>query len=101
MLAGGIEATKADDQIAQGSEVSGSMPGVGGRAILAESDIADVVDGILDSPMAAAEGLDFSGIHFGGGAAGEEDFGFRSNAKGLEMMSGATDQGGLDGVGKS
>jgi len=101
VFASAIEATEADDQVAEGGEILGSVPGAGGRAILAEGDIADVVDGILDAPVTPAEGLDLSGIHLGGGAAGEEDFGLFGNAKGFEMMSGAVDHGSLDGVGKS
>ena len=101
VFASAIEAAETDDQVAQGGEVLGSMPGVGGRAILAESDIADVVDGIFDGPVTAAKGLDLSGIHFGGGATGEEDFDFFGNAKGLEMMSGAAHHRRLDGVGES
>ena len=101
VFASAVEAAEADHQVAQGGEILGSVSSAGGRAILAEGDVADIVDGILDGPVTTAEGLDLSGIHFGGGAAGEKDFGFLGNAKGLEMVSGATDHGGLDGVGKS
>jgi hypothetical protein len=101
VFASAIEAAEADHQVTQGGEILGGVSSAGSRAILAEGNVADVVDGILDAPVTPAEGLDLSGIHFGGGAAGEEDFRLFGNAKGLEMMSGAINYGGLDGVGKS
>lgn len=100
VFASGIQATETDDQIAQSGEVFGSMSGPGGRSILAEGHIADVVERVLDCPVTAAKGLDLSSVHFGGRAAGEEDFDFFGDAKGLEMMGGAADHRSLDGVRK-
>jgi len=77
------------------------MSGSDGGPILAESNITDVVNGIFDGPVTAAKGLDLSGVHFGGWATGEEDFGFFGNAKGFEMMSGAAHHRRLDGVRES
>src|SRR5260221_3740960 len=77
------------------------MPGPGGRAILAEGHVADVVERVLDRPVTAAKGLELSGVHCGGRAAGEEDFHCFGNANGLEMMGGASEHRGLDGVRES
>lgn len=77
------------------------MSGADGGAILAESDITDIVNGVFDGPVTAAKGLDLSGAHFGGGATGEEDFGFFGDASALEMMGGAVDHSGLGGVRES
>src|SRR6188768_1947328 len=74
------------------------MSGAGGRAILAEGDITDVMDGIFDAPVTAAKGLDLTGVHFGGGATGEQNFGFFGNAKRLEMVGGSVYHRSLDGV---
>jgi hypothetical protein len=98
VFASTIEATEADDQVPQGGEIFGSMSGVGGRAILAEGDITDVMNRIFDRPVTAAKSLDLSGVHFGGRATGEEDFHFFGDAKRLEMMSGAVDHRRLEGV---
>jgi hypothetical protein len=100
MLARGIQAAEADHQIAQGGQVFGCVLGANGRAIFTEGDITHVVDGILDGPVAPAEGLELSGVHLSGWATGNHDFGFFSNVKGFEIMSGADNDGGLDGVRK-
>ena len=101
VFASGIKTTETDDQIAQGGEVFGSISLPGGRAIFAEGHIADVVERVLDGPMAPAEGLELSGVHLGGRAAGEEDFQLFGNANGLEMVGGASEHRGLDGVRES
>ena len=94
MLAGRIERAEADDQIAQGGQVLGSVAGADRRTIFAEGDIAHVVDG-FDAPMPAAEGLDLSGVHLRGRAAAQDDFGLLGDANGFEVMSGADDDGRL------
>ncbi len=63
MFAGCIQATDPDDQIAQGGQVLGSMFGADGGTIFAKSDIAHVVDGILNAPVASPGNLDLSGAH--------------------------------------
>lgn len=98
MLAGRIQATDPDDQIAQGGQVLGSMFGADGGVIFAESDIADIVDGILNAPVASPGNLDLSGAQLGGGATGQEDLEFLGHAEAFEMMSGAPDYRGLSGV---
>ena len=45
LLASGIEAAEADDQIAQSGEVFGSVFGAGGGLIFTEGDIAHVMEG--------------------------------------------------------
>jgi hypothetical protein len=101
VFAGSIKATETDHQIAQSGEILGSVFGSGGGQILTESNIANVVEGVLDGPVAPAESLDLSGVHFGGRATGEEDFGFFGNANGFEMMSGALNHSRLDGMRES
>lgn len=101
VFASGIQATETDDQIAQSGEVFGCMTGPSGRAILAEGHIADVVERVFDGPVAAAKRLELSSVHFSGRAAGEEDFHFFGNVPGLEMMGGASEHRGLDGVRES
>ena len=100
VLASGIQTAEADHQIAQRGQVLGCVFGANGRAIFTEGDIAHVVDGILDGPVASAEGLELSGVHLSGWTAGDHDFGFFADVNGFEMMSGADNDGGLDGVRK-
>ena len=52
----------------------------------------------FDGPMASTQGLQLGCVQFGGGAAAQDDFGFFGDLEGLEMMGGAQDDGGLDGV---
>ena len=96
-MAGRIQATQADDQIAQGGQVLRRMAGPDGGSVLAEGNVPDAVKA-FDAPMSAAEVLDLSGIHAVGGATGEEDFGFLAHAHLLEMVGGAADDRGLHGV---
>lgn len=98
MFAGRIQATEADDQIAQGGQIVGSMSGADGGAIFAEGDIADVVDRIFNGPVTSAKELDFGGAHLRGWATGQKNFRFFGHAHRLEMMSRAADDGGLGGV---
>jgi hypothetical protein len=63
--------------------------GAGGGLIFSESDITHIMERVLDSPVAPAESLELSGVHFGGRATGEDDFGFFGNLNRLEVMSGA------------
>jgi len=77
------------------------MFGAGGGQILPESNIANVVERTLNGPVASAERLDLSGVHLGGGAAGDQEFGLFGNANGFEMMSGALNYSRLDGVRES
>lgn len=100
VLPSGIERTESDDQIAQGGEILGSVPGTDRRLIFAEGDIPHVVD-TFDRPVAAPEGLQLSGVHLGGWATAEHDFGFFGDAEGFEMVSRAANDSGLDGVGKA
>lgn len=81
--------------------VLGSGFGAGGGLILSEGHIPNVVERVLDGPMAPAEGLELSGVHFGGGATAEEDFGFLGDADGFEMMSGPLEDRRLDRVRES
>ena len=69
-MAGRIQATQADDQIAQGGQVLRRMAGPDGGTILAESNVTHVVEA-FDAPMSAAELLDLSGIHAVGGVTGD------------------------------
>ena len=98
VLASRIEAAKADHQITQGGQVFGCVSGAHRREIFPEGDIAHVVEGILDRPVASTESLQLSGVHLSGRATGDHDFGFLGNAKGFEVMSGAGNDGGLDGM---
>ena len=99
-MARGLQATEADHQIAQSGHVLRSVSGANGRLIFAEGDIADVVDGIFNGPMAPAADLEPSGVQLGGRAAGQEDFDFFRDAKRFEMMGGADHDRGLGGMGK-
>ena len=97
VLAGGIQPTEADDQIAQGGQVLRSVAGVDRRSIFAEGDIAHVVDR-FDAPMAAAQALQLRRVHLRVGAAAQDDFSVLGDLKAFEIVSGADDHGGLDGV---
>ena len=97
VLAGGIQGTEADDQVAQGTQVLRAVTGADGASIFAESDIAHVVDR-FDAPMAPAKGLQLRGIHLRMRAAAQDQFGLFGDSNALEMVSGAGDDGGLDSV---
>jgi hypothetical protein len=101
LVSSGVKAAEPDDQVAQGGQIIGGMSGANGGAILAKGDITDVVKWVFDGPVTAAEGLDLSGVHCGGGTTGEEDFGLFGDTTVLEMMSGAADHNGLGGVRES
>lgn len=97
VLAGGIQGTEADDQVAQGTQVLRAVAGADGASIFAESDIAHVVDR-FDAPMATAKGLQLRCIHLRMRAAAQDQFGLFGDPNGFEMVSRADDSGGLDGV---
>lgn len=96
-----IQATEADHQIAQCGQVLRSVSGANRRLIFAEGDVTDVVDRIFNRPMAPAGDLEPGGVQLGGGATGQEDFGFFSDANRFKVMSGADNNSGLDGVGET
>ena len=54
--AGAIQATKADDQVAQGRQVARCMAGADGGKILTKRDVADAVE-TLDLPVTTPRGL--------------------------------------------
>jgi hypothetical protein len=97
VLAGGIQRAEPDDHIAQGRQVLLDMAGVGSGSIFAEGDIAHVVDR-FDAPMAAAQALQLCRVHLRVAAAAQDDFAVLGDLEGFEIVSGADDRGGLDGV---
>ena len=99
-LASRIQDAQTHHQIAQSGQILGSVSGAHRRSIFAEGDLAHIMDG-FDPPVAAAEGLQLVRIHLGGGAAAEDDFGFFGHRDGFEMVRGAENDGGLDGVGEA
>lgn len=101
VFASGIEATEPDHQIAQSGVILGGGFGAGGGLIFSEGNIANVVERILDGPMASPGALDLTRVQSGGRATADEDFGVFGNGNGLEMMSGALNDRSLDGVGES
>ena len=94
-----IQAAEADDQIAQGGQVDWSVAGPDGGGILAEGDIAHTVVG-LDVPVASAKSLELGGVHLSGWTAAQEDLDVLGHADLFEIVSGASDDRGLDGVRK-
>ena len=96
-LASRIQGAQTDHQIAQSGQILGGVSGSNRRSIFAEGDIAHIMDG-FDPPVAAPEGLQLGRIHLGCGATAEDDFGFLGDRDGFEMVSGADNDGGLDGV---
>ncbi len=101
MFADGLQATDPDDQITQGGQVVGSMPGADGGAIFTKSHVAHVMDGILNAPMASTGTLDLSGAQSRGRPTGQEDLGFLGHVHAFEMMSSAADHGSLGSVGEA
>ena len=97
MLAGGVQGTEADDQIAQGRQVLWGVAGANRAGIFAEGDIAHVVDG-FDAPMAPAKGLQLRRIHLRVRAAAQDQFGLFGDPNPFEIVGGAEDYGRLDGV---
>lgn len=100
-LASRIQATEADHQMAQRGHVLRSVSGANRRLIFAEGDVADVVDRIFNRPMSPAETLEPRGVQLGGGATGQDDFGFFSDANFFKVMSGANNDSGLNSVGET
>ena len=76
------------------------MAGAHSGSIFAKGHIAHVVDS-FNGPVAAPEGLQLSGVHFGSGPTAQDDFGFLGDAHRFEMVSGTGNDGGLKGVGKA
>jgi len=95
-----LDATEADDQIAEGSQVLRRVAGADCRGILAEGDVANVVNG-LDAPMAPTLLFEGEGVQLGGGTTADEQFGFFADAYFLEVMGGAESDGGLERMGKT
>jgi len=100
VLTGAIQGTEADDQVAQGRQVLRGVAGAHGAGIFAESHIAHVVDR-FDAPMATASGLQLHRVHLRMSAAAQDQFDIFGDPNTLEMVSGADDDGGLDGVGEA
>src|SRR6266700_347866 len=76
------------------------MAGAHSGSIFPEAHIAHVVDR-FNGPVAAPEGLQLSGVHWGSGPTAQYDFGFLGDTHRLEMVSGTGNDGGLNGVGKA
>ena len=100
MLAGAIQGTEADDQVAQGRQVLRAVAGVHGGGIFAEGHIAHVMHR-FDAPMATASGLQLRRVHLRLRAAAQDQFDIFGDPHPLEMVRGADDEGGLEGVGKT
>jgi hypothetical protein len=73
------------------------MAGADRRGIFAEGDIAHVMER-FDGPVAAAKALQLGSVHLRSRAAAQEDLGLFGDLNAFEMMGGAQDEGGLDGV---
>ena len=100
MVTSAIQPTKPDDQIAQGGQVLWGMARADSGGVFAEGDIAHIVSG-FDAPMATATGLQLGRIHLRVRAAAQDQFGLFGDPHTFEVVSGADDEGGLDGVGKA
>ena len=98
--ASAIDSAEADDQMAQGGHIAGSVFGVNGRVIFTEGDIAHVMED-LDAPVTPAESLDLSGIHLVSGATADDHFHFLSDPHRFEVMGGADNHRSLEGVRES
>ena len=97
VLAGGIQGTEANDQVAQGPQVLRAVVGADGASIFTEGDIAHVMDR-FDAPMATAKGLQLRCIHLRVRAAAQDQFSLLGDANTFEMVGGADDDSGLGGV---
>lgn len=73
------------------------MAGADRRGIFAKGDIAHVMER-FDGPVAAAKALQLGSVHLRSRAAAQEDLGLLGDLSAFEMMGGAQDEGGLDGV---
>jgi hypothetical protein len=73
------------------------MAGADRRGIFAKGDIAHVMER-FDGPVAAAKALQLGSVHLRSRAAAQEDLGLFGDLKAFEMMGGAQDESGLDGV---
>jgi hypothetical protein len=100
VVASAIKPTKPDDQIAQGGQVLRGMARADSGGVFAEGDISHVVSG-FDAPMATAKGLQLGCIHLRVRAAAQDQFGFFGDPHTFEVMRGADNDGGLDGVWKA
>src|SRR5438445_3546138 len=66
-------AEQGDGEVAAGREGLGSRPRADGGAILVEGDVADVVEAVLDLPVAALEAQEGGGIGTLGRQARDEE----------------------------
>jgi hypothetical protein len=73
-LADGIQRAEADDQVAEGGQIAGQMTGASRRAVFVEADIPHVMVGVFDTPMGAAEFLNWGGVPFLRRTAAQDDF---------------------------
>lgn len=98
--AGAIQATKADDQVAQARQVARCMPGADGGKILTKRDVADAVE-TLDLPVTTPRGLNLSGVEAFVGSTAENDLHLLGDQAGFQMMGDANDESRLGGVGET
>lgn len=73
------------------------MAGADRRGIFAEGDIAHVMER-FDGPVPAAKALQLRCVHLRSRATAQEDLSLFGDLNAFEMMGGAQDEGGLDGV---
>lgn len=98
VLSGRIQSTQANDQIAQGGQILGSVAGPDGGTVFAEGDVAHVVQVVFDAPVTAATKLELHGVHPLDRAAAEHDFHLLGDGEGFEVMGGTNHDGRLRGV---
>jgi len=95
-----VEAQHADGEVAAGGECSWAVALVRLGPVLVVGDVADVVDAVLDSPVAADETVELPGGSEAGGEAGEVVRGLGGDELVVEGGAFAGDAHDLCGVGE-
>jgi hypothetical protein len=94
------EAECADGEVAAGGEGAGAVAGEGLGSVFVPGDVADVVDAVLDAPVAADEVVHLGWAGLVGGEAGEVVGGFGGDRLVVEGAAFAVDPNDLGGVGE-
>jgi hypothetical protein len=92
------EAEGADGEVPAGGERAGSVACAGLGAVLVVGDVADVVDAVLDGPVAADEPVELCGVGLVGGEAGEEVGRLGRDQPVMQVAAFAVDADDLRGV---
>jgi hypothetical protein len=94
------EAEGADGEVAAGGEGAGAVAGEGLGSVFVVGDVSDVVDPVLDAPVAAGEVVELWGAGLVRWDAGEVERGLGGDGDVVEGAAFPVDPDDLGGVGE-